>query len=621
MTARSLLPLALLLLSAAPAGAQVNRDSVWIRRNYVKIERKIPMRDGVELFTAIYMPRDTTRAYPFLMERTPYSVAPYGESRYPRRLGPSMALARDGYIFVYQDVRGKMMSGGDFVAVRPHDPTGKSVDEATDTYDTVEWLLHHVPHNNGRVGVWGVSAPGFYATQALLSGHPAIKAVSPQAPVTDWFLGDDRHHNGAFQLQASFSFLSSYGAPRPEPTTVGPRGFNDYGTPDGYAWYMDLGPLTNVDELYFHGRNELWDDMMEHGTYDAWWQARTPLPYLKDLKPAVLVVGGWYDAQDLYGPLKTIDAIRRQSPRTPAYFVMGPWWHGGWEVSPGDRYPPFYFGQNTAEFFRNNIERRFFDYYLKDQGAMDLAKASIFITGSNQWHFYDRWPAPDAQDRNLYLQPDRGLSFEAPTGANDYAEYVSDPDRPVPDTPDIVVYRDDRYVVKDQRFAATRPDVLVFESPPLKSDLTVAGRLHADLFVSTTGTASDYIVKLIDVYPGTAECELPDERCEVPMGGYQAMIRGEVMRAKFRSSFSRPEPMTPGKVTEVPFDMEDVAHTFKAGHRLMVQIQSTWFPMVDRNPQQYVDMYHVKAGDYRKATERVYVSAKYPSHLELQVLK
>ena len=619
--------------ATAQVDAQVDQDSLYIRTHYTKIERHIPMRDGKKLFTSIYLPKDTTQQYPILLQRTPYSVAPYGEDEYKTRIGPSMGLARDGYIFAYQDVRGRMMSEGDFVAVRPHNPdkeTDQDIDESTDTYDTVAWLLDSLAIHNGRVGVWGISAPGFYATHALIDAHPAVKAVSPQAPVTDWFIGDDRHHNGAFQLQASFSFLSFYGEPRPEPTTERASGFRDYGTPDGYQWYLDLGPLSNVNEKYLKGENAIWNEMMEHGTYDAFWQARTPLPHLTDVQPAVLVTGGFFDAQDLYGPLKTYQTLEEENPETPVFLAMGPWWHGGWARGDGDRYGDLYFEQQTAAFYRENIERPFFNYYLKDEGVLNLREASIFITGTNRWHFFDAWPPPSATEKNLYLRSGGGLSFDVPSppsadsAAADtslYAEYVSDPARPVPHTPKVVITRDDRYVIQDQRFAATRPDVLVFESEPLETDVTAAGELFADLYVTTTGTDADFIVKLIDVYPGDAECALPEGDCSVPMGGFQQMVRGEVMRAKFRNSFETPEPMEPGQITQVTFDMQDVAHTFKKGHKIMVQIQSTWFPMVDRNPQQFLDIYHASEDDYQKATHRVYFSPEHPSHLKLDVLE
>ncbi|MEM1270704.1 MAG: CocE/NonD family hydrolase, partial [Bacteroidota bacterium] len=578
-----------------------------------------PMRDGTQLFTSIYVPKDDSRTYPILFQRTPYGVGPYGEGVKPS-LGPSESLMRDGYVFVYQDVRGRLMSEGDFVAVRPHiaDKKPGDIDESTDTYDTVEWLLENVP-NNGRVGVWGISAPGFYATHALIDAHPAVVAVSPQAPVTDWWIGDDRRHNGAFQLQATFSFISYYGTPRPEPTSQQAASFRDYGTPDGYNWYLGLGPLETVNERFFGGQNQLWQEIIEHDTYDDYWQARTPLPHLNDVQPAVLVTGGWFDAQDLYGPLKTYSTIEGQNA-TPSYLAMGPWWHGAWARSAGESYGDLYFAQETAVWYRENIEAPFFKAYLKGNGEPDLAEASVFMTGANRWRFFDAWPPRAAREAELYLQPDGGLGFDAPTVAGAFEEYVSDPATPVPHTDKIVIRRDDAFVVQDQRFASTRPDVLVFESPVLEEDVTLAGDLFASLFVTTTGTDADFIVKLIDVYPGDYECRLPDAECSVPMGGFQQLVRGEVMRGKFRDSFTDPEPFTPGEVTEVTFDMQDVAHTFKRGHRMMVQVQSSWFPMVDRNPQQFMEIAKAVDEDYQKATHRVFVSPEHPSHLRVRVL-
>ena len=541
----------LVLLTATAAQAQqVDPDSLYVRQHYTKTEQLVPMRDGVRLFTSIYVPTDAAGPFPILFQRTPYSVAPYGSDAYKTRLGPSMDLIRDGYAVVYQDVRGKYLSEGTFEAVRP---LGGPTDESTDAYDTVDWLIQNVPGNNGRVGVWGVSAPGFYATEALVGAHPAVRAVSPQAPVTDWFLGDDRHHNGAFQLQASFSFLSSYGAPRPEPSTAGAPGFRAYGTPDGYRWYLGQGSAAGLGERLLGPDNATWNGMIEHPNYDAFWQARTPLPHLRDVKPATLVVGGWFDAQDLYGPLKTYQAIEQHNPGAQNRLVMGPWWHGGWAGGVGDHYNDLWFGQPTAEQYRADIERPFFNAMLKGDGIVDLPEASVFVTGSNEWHAFSAWPPAEAQPRSLFLEPGGGLGFVAPTAAGAFEEYVSDPARPVPNTPQIVVTRDDRYIVQDQRFASTRPDVLVFESPVLEDDMTVTGDLFADLFVSTTGTDADFIVKLIDVYPGDARCELPDERCSVPMGGFQQMVRGEVMRARFRTSFEHPEALVPGVVTEVRF--------------------------------------------------------------------
>ncbi len=582
------------------------------------------MRDGARLFTAVYAPRDRSRTAPLLLYRTPYGAGPYGEHEYRERLGPSDALCRDGYVFVYQDVRGRMMSEGEFEAVRPHIPRKNSpedVDESTDTYDTITWLLEHVPRHNGRVGLWGISAPGFYATHALIDAHPAVKAVSPQAPVTDWFLGDDRHHNGAFMLQATFSFLSWFGAPRAEPVDELPPPFDDYGSPDGYDWYLKLGSPANAADRHFHGENAPWNAMMEHGTYDAFWQARTPLPHLRDVRPAVLVTGGFFDTHDLYGPLKTFETLAEHG--ADCFLVMGPWWHGGWARSDGASYGPFSFDQRTAEFYRQNVERAFFHHFLKEEGRLGLAKATVFTTGSNRWHFFDAWPPPRAAEAALYLREGGALAFEAPSAPDAYAEYVSDPAVPVPHTPEIVIHRDDRYVLKDQRFAARRPDVLVFASEPLEREVTVAGRLFARLFVSTTGTDADFIVKLIDVYPDDAEHEVERDgttACDVPMGGFQMLVRGEVMRAKFRNSFEHPEPMEPGEVTELRFDMQDVAHTFRRGHRMMVHVQSTWFPLVDRNPQTFTNIYHAGDEDYRKATQRVYFSRGHASRLEIMTV-
>jgi putative CocE/NonD family hydrolase len=611
-----------LLLTTGAAAQRVDPDSLFIREHYTKVEQMVPMRDGVRLFTSIYLPKDRSQPVPILLQRTPYGVGPYGPDAYKTRIAPTPAMARDGYIVVYQDVRGKMMSEGVFEAVRPHNPAKgpRDIDESTDAYDTVAWLLANLDGHNGRVGVWGISAPGFYATHALIDAHPAVRAVSPQAPVTDWWIGDDRHHNGAFQLQASFSFLSSYGAPRPAPSPSGTPGFRAYGTPDGYRWYLEQGPVANLTRL-IGDENKIWRDIMAHETYDAFWQARTPLPHLRGVAPAVLVVGGFFDAQDLYGPLKTYQAIEQHNPGATNYLVMGPWWHGGWSRGLGDRYGDLWFGQPTALQYQEQIERAFFTAHLRGDGNAGLPEASIFITGSNEWAAFDAWPPRQAARRNLYLQPGGGLGFEMPTGAADAAAYVSDPARPVPNTPQVVVTRDDRYLIQDQRYASTRPDVLVFETPVLEEDLTVAGDLFAHLFVSTTGTDADYIVKLIDVYPGTARCELPEGGCSVPMGGFQQMVRGEVMRAKFRDSFEHPTPLVPGEITRVRFDMQDVAHTFRRGHRMMVQIHSTWFPMVDLNPQQFLNIRTATEADFRVATHRVHLSASYPSHLEMRVLE
>ncbi len=602
---------------------QANDDARYIAKHYEKLERYIPMRDGIRLFTSIYIPKNNTKKYPILLQRTPYSVAPYG-GKLKSRIGPSMLFARDGYIIVYQDVRGRMMSEGIFEAVRPHNSPKRSnmdIDESTDAYDTISWLLTNISNHNGRVGVWGISAPGFYATHALINAHPALKVVSPQAPVTDWWIGDDRHHNGAFQLQASFSFLSFYGHPRPKPTTKRATGFSDYGTADGYQWYLDLGPLSNINKKYLLGKNKIWNDMMNHPNYDTFWQSRTPLPHLRDITPAVLIVGGFFDAQDLYGPLKTYAAIEKNNTGVHNHLVMGPWWHGGWSSGSGRNYQDIYFEQPTATQYREKIEFPFFNYYLKDTPNPNLAEANIFVTGLNKWFHFDQWPPEKTKDLSLYLKPNKKLSFDSPVGTNDYAEYVSDPAKPVPHTSQIVITRDDKYLIQDQRFAASRSDVLVFESEVLQENLTITGELFAHLYVTTTGEDADFIVKLIDVYPDVTK-DTKGNPNSPKMSGFQLMIRGEVMRARYRNSFTNPEPMTSGEITEIVFDMQDVAHTFLRGHRVMVQIQSTWFPMVDRNPQTWMpSIYEADADDYKKATHRVYFTKKFPSHLSLKVLE
>jgi hypothetical protein len=608
----------------AAQGPMVNKqDSAYIRENYTKLERMIPMRDGVKLFTSIYVPKSTDQKYPIMLDRTPYSVAPYGEDKYKTLIGPSMLFARDGYIIVYQDVRGKYMSEGDFVAVRPYIPTKKKktdIDETTDTYDTIDWLIKNIPNNNGRVGTWGISAPGFYTTETIIDAHPALKVASPQAPVTDWFMGDDRHHNGAFFLMGTFAFLSSYGQPRPVPTSKNSPGYSAYGTPSGYEFYMNMGPIKNADEKIFKGQNAIWKEMMDHEAYDEFWQARTPVPYLKNIKPAVMTVGGWYDQEDLYGPLKTYAGIEHNNPKSPNLLVMGPWIHGGWSRSTGESLGNIRFESQTAPFFRKTIEFPFFGHYLKDKPDPQLPKAYIFETGSNQWRKYDQWPPKTAQEKKLYFQPNGKLSFSAPRESQTpYDEYVSDPKKPVPFTAEVRNIRGSDFMYEDQRFAATRPDVVVYESDTLTEEVTISGNVMADLFVSTTGTDADFVVKLIDVYPGYAPNNSPITGTK--MGGFQLLVRGEVLRAKFRNSFSKPEPMKPGEVAEIKFDMQDAAHTFKKGHKIMVQVQSSWFPLVDRNPQKFVNIYQANESDFQKATHRVYFSPQQPSSVMVSVLK
>jgi uncharacterized protein len=606
--------------------ARIKEDSIYVRTHYTKMERMIPMRDGVKLYASIYVPKDisTGAKYPIMLNRTPYSSAPYGDTLYKTSLGPSMLFARDGYIFVYQDVRGKYMSEGDFEAYRPFIPKKKNKtdnDESSDSYDTIEWLIKNIEGNNGRVGTWGISAPGYYTTMTNIEAHPALKASSPQAPVTDWYMGDDRHHNGAFFLMGTFSFISSYGAPRPTPSPRGKPGFSAYGTPDGYEFYKNLGPIKNVNEKIFKGENRIWNQLMEHETYDEFWQSRTPVPHLKNIKPAVMVVGGWFDQEDLYGPLKTYQGIENNKPASPNLLVMGPWIHGGWSRGTGESLGNIRFGSKTSEFYQKEIEFPFFNHYLKDKPNPELPKAYIFETGSNEWKKYDQWPPKNTSEKKLYLHPNGKLSFSpTPTTAPAFDEYTGDPAKPVPYTAEIRNIRGSDFMYEDQRFAATRPDVLVYESEVLTEDVAISGNVFANLFVSTTGTDADFVVKLIDVYPGNAPNDSP-ENPRKAMGGFQLLVRGEVMRSKFRKSFTVPEAMVPGKIENVKFDMQDAAHRFKKGHKIMIQIQSSWFPLVDRNPQKFVNIYKAEESDFQKANHRVYTSSNTASYVGVRVIE
>ncbi len=627
---RSCVPVLLVLVAAwSPAGAEDRGTAEYIRAHYTKYEYRIPMRDGVRLFTVVYVPNDTSRKWPILMNRTPYSVGPYGADRYAKRLGPSEPYVREGFIFVSQDVRGRFMSEGEFVNMRPETARelgGEAVDESTDTWDTIEWLIRHVPNNNGRVGLWGVSYPGFYASAGMIGSHPALKAVSPQAPIADWFW-DDMHRNGAFNLVLAFDFFSVFGRPREGLTTEWPKHL-DPGTPDGYRFFLDLGPLANVNEKYFHGEIPFWNQVAAHPNYDEFWQSRNILPHLRDIEAAVMVVGGWFDTEDLYGPLATYRAVERQNPGIHNVLVMGPWRHGGWQWTSGKRLGEADFGFETARYYREEVELPFFRHFLKGEGQLDQPEALVFETGANRWRRFDRWPPPAAAKRKLYLRAGERLAFSPPGGEEEpWDQYVSDPARPVPYTMEVTTRWAAEYMTEDQRFASQRPDVLVYESEPLEEDLTVAGPIMADLWVSTTGGDSDWIVKVIDVFP-TDEPTWSDcprewgKEQEEDLRGTQRLVRGEAFRGRFRNSFTHPEPFEPGKVTRVRFELHDIFHTFLAGHRIMVQIQSTWFPFIDRNPGTWVpNIFEAKAADFVPVTNRVYHTPEHPSALEVRVLE
>jgi uncharacterized protein len=607
-------------------------EEEFIKTHYAKYEYRIPMRDGVKLFVSVYTPLagafKDAGPYPFLMTRTPYSCAPYGEDKMPARLGPSQELLESGYIFVCGDARGRYESEGVFQEMNPHiddKKSNKDVDESTDMYDTVEFLLKHVENNNGRVGITGISYPGFYTSASIIDSHPAIKAASPQAPMTDLFFNDDGYHGGAFMLSANYGFYVGF-LPQKNPTLPDPRTSFDLGKPDGYKFYLNAGPTENLDKK-FDGSNFLFHDQLVHTTYDEYWKKRDLSRHMKNVKAAVMVVGGWFDAEDLSGPFKTFHAIDEFNPGAVNSLVVGPWTHGGWARSDGDRLGDVSFGSKTGVFFLSQIQFPFFEYYLKGRNGAPLPKAYVFETGSNVWRRYDAWPPKSAEKKTLYFRAGGKLSFDPPTEKAGVDEYVSDPAHPVPFVNFTTDTVPQRYMDDDQRFASRRPDVLVYETEPLTEDVTLAGPVRPKLKVASSGTDSDFVVKLIDVYPD----DFPDPPSDavgkrvlgaapILMGGYEQLVRGEPMRAKFRDSWEKPTALTPGKMVTVNAEMPDINHTFRAGHRIMVQVQSSWFPLVDRNPQTFVDIPFAKPEQFVKATESVYRSADAASGVEVLVV-
>ncbi len=625
----------LALACAATASAQQS-DWGFIVANYTKHEYRVPMRDGVKLFTIVYVPKDAspTHTYPIVMERTCYSVAPYGPDIYPTKLGPDPFMMRDKYIFVYQDVRGRYMSEGTFVNVRPFIPDSikakdhTKVDEASDTYDTINWLLKNVPDNDGRVGQWGISYPGFYTTMGALSGNPALVAVSPQAPVTNFFF-EDFHHNGAL-TQAYFYTYPLFGIQHaaPTPDAWWAKGMVHAGLPDDYDFQLGLGPLSTTTNRYYKN-NFFWQEIIHHPNYDKFWQARAVGPDIKGHHmPNMLIVGGWFDAEDLYGPLEVFRAANATHPDTYIGLVEGPFRHGGWSRTGivhtvhGD----IYFGDSLETKFQRDVEAKFFHHFLKDdgKGPVGLPNAYIFNTGQKVWDSYADWPPKGVEHRELYFEPGGRLSFEPPRRGSTYSQYVSNPAEPVPSRcriPTIQGLTMYQYMSDDQRCFDDRRDVVTFETDSLTQDVTLAGPMTADLYVTTSTNASDYVVKLIDVYPmGEPDSPYrPDTT--VHYAGYQQLVRGEIMRGRYRNGFARPQPFVPGRLTKVDFRLQDVLHTFKKGHRIMIQVQSSWFPAFDRNPQHYVpNIYEARASDFVKATERIYHERGHASGFKVEVL-
>ncbi|TLU99161.1 CocE/NonD family hydrolase [Dyadobacter luticola] len=599
-------------------------DTGFVRSNYKKTEVYITMRDGVKLFTAIYSPKDSSQTYPILMQRTPYSVRPYGANSYRRSLGPNQYLMREKYIFVYQDARGRYKSEGNFREMTPaidNKKTKKDVDESSDTFDTIEWLLKNTK-NNGKVGQTGISFPGYYSSAALPDAHPALVAVSPQAPMSDEFIGDDCYHNGAFFLMDNFGFYSGFDGPKSADGQNYKSHFNAEFS-DAYQYFLDFGPLKRANAApYFADANSIWRQTTAHPVYDEFWQSRNIKNHLKNIKPAVLIVGGWFDAEDLYGALKTYAAIEKQSPGNNNRLVMGPWTHGGWAAPSWKSFAQYQFVDNVNRYFQEEIETKFFNFYLKGKGSFEQPEVTVFETGTNQWKNYDVWPPKNSQPTAYYLGEKGKLTTAKPTAAKSATAYESDPAKPVPYTNVISGHRNNEYMAEDQRFASRRPDVLSFQSDSLTEDLTLTGEIVANLMVSMTGSDADFIVKVIDVWPanttvlGAKEGDRP-----VQMAGYQQMVRAEVLRGKFRNNFSKPEPFTKDKVEKVTLKLNEIAHTFKKGHKVMVQVQSSWFPLVDRNPQKFVNIFEASEADFQKAKITIHHDSANSSNIMLPVLK
>jgi len=611
LSAALLLFVGLALAGNAPSAAaqQPSASTFDFKSSYTRSSFYIPMRDGVRLFTTVYEPKDQSQKWPFIMTRTPYSIGPYAPGEFSQPRGIMLKMLQEGYILVSQDVRGRYYSEGEFEDIRPvtaNPRAGKSsVDESTDTYDTIDWLVKSIPNNNGRVGIWGISYPGYYAAAAGVNSHPALRAISPQAPVSDWFIGDDDHHNGALYLLDFVRFFNGFGRERIDKTQVG----NNYkpGAPmgidnDAYKFYLDLGPLKNVDARYYHGEIKHWNDVSNHPNLDSFWKDRTLPDHLKGIKCAVMTVGGWYDAEDKYGPFADFAAINKFNPGIYNSLVVGPWPHGGWAGGDFGNFGDEQFGVKTGLWYRDNLFKPFFDFYLKDKGDYAKPKVTVFNTGSNQFWRFNEWPPADSSPLTLTLGANHTLtSAAAPAAAaTEFDSYLSDPANPVPYIGKIQGGRRNEYLNDDQRFAATRSDVLTYQTEPLTEDTTIAGVIKADLQISTTGSDGDFIVKVIDVQPDGA-----------PDAGLQRLVRAEVMRGRFRESFSNPKAITPGKVTKVAYSLNDVSHTFLKGHKIMVQVQSSWFPLVDRNPQTFVpNIYKADEKDFQKATIHIYHTSK-----------
>lgn len=604
--------------SVTVGNVKVEIETSYARDNYTKKEVAIEMRDGIKLHTTIYAPKDTSKTYPILMMRTPYSCRPYGEDVYKTNLGPNKYLMEEGNIMVYQDVRGRWNSEGVYDNMRAYIPnkTGNQTDEASDTYDTIEWLINNVENNNGKVGTYGISYPGFYATYSLLDAHPALKAVSPQACIGDFFF-DDFYHNGAYLL-SYWRATSVFGYMKEEPTTESWYEFPDIGTEDQYQFFLDNMPLSKLDK-YFDEDNVFMEQLKTHVTYDEFWQSRGIIQHLKDIKPATMIVGGQFDAEDLYGPYNTYANIEKNSDNYNT-LVFGPWSHGDWaRTKERQVIGNIHFGDNISDYFQKNIETKFFNHFLKGDanGQTGLAEAHMFDTGKKEWVSFDTWPPANAEKENYFMQPGERLTQQT-TRIIATSDFISDPKKPVPYSEDIkVVFTPRKFMTDDQRFASRRPDVLTFETEVLEADITLAGDILTKLNVSTTGTAADWIVKVIDVFPADTE-NTEDVQDHLKLSNYHMLVRSETLRGRFRNSMTNPEPFIPNQKTAVNLELQDVFHTFRKGHKIQVQVQSTFFPYIDANPQTYVDnIFDAKEEDFKSQIHKVYND----SSIEFTVLK
>lgn len=595
-------------------------DSLYIVQNYEKIESYVPMRDRIKLFTQIYFPKDTSKTFPILFKRTPYGIFPYGKNQFPLMLGSNPYLLHEKYIFVFQDVRGRFMSEGEFVDVRPlkkNSPSDVQIDESTDAYDTIEWLLKNVKNNNGKVGMYGNSYAGFYALMAAIDGHLALKVIVPQCPVSDWFF-EDFHHNGAFFLCHFLDFHQYMGQKREGLTKNWVAPLFEIPEDKPYEFFLnEVGALSNVDKKFYKNKIAFWKDITNHPNYDDFWKNRSLIPNLKSIKAAVMTVGGFFDAENLYSPTNVYEAIEKNNPNITNILVIGPWFHGGFYRSDGLSLGKMKFGkESTSIFYLKEVETPFLNHFLKDKplNFASVPEILLFETGKNQWRYFDSWIPKNISQKKLFLGKNHSLNFDSIKNVGQFDEFISDPNNPVPYTEYKNIHISREYMAENQDFVSQRKDVLTYETEILQEDLTFAGKINVDLFISTSQSDADWVVKIIDVFPDTVS--------DSELRNYKMLVRSEVFRSRFRNSLEKPEPLIPNQTTEIKFNLQDVLHTFSRGHKISVQIQSTWFPLVDRNPQKYIEnIYLARDKDFTKATHRVYFSKNSPSYVTVNILK